>query len=273
MARQIIETPPHSLSTHAHLQAALGPLRVQRLQAWAQARTDEALGNVFGRCALQLGWAGHNALERSRVAHRWLALHEGGGGDCALPCAPHLAFDSRAWPWPQEALDVVVLAHTLERSADARACLREVARVLAPEGVVCIVGLNPWGSWAARWRWHGRTARQPQAGAAPALLGLSALREWLSVLGLQVQAQHTLGGWRVGGGWVLGAQAYVLVARKRVAGLRALPGRAWRVQPVWGGPAPPVAVQQGAAAGRSGRSQGFASFSLSNGFESDHPRD
>ena len=48
--------------------------------------------------------------------------------------------------------------HVLERSADPHACLREVARVLIPEGQVLITGLNPLSFWG--WQYdHDGIAR------------------------------------------------------------------------------------------------------------------
>lgn len=160
---------------------------------------------------------------------------------------PHaLWMDSRAWPWPAESLDLVVLPHCLEQSADPHACLREVERTLMPEGQVFITGLNPWSHWGWRQRRFVRQqhALMPQRHAGQ-LLGYHRLRDWLGLLGFEVQVSHFGGGapglqsayWRQRWAWldrlaqrwwpILGG-AYLIVATKRVPGGHLLPSRPWR---------------------------------------------
>lgn len=239
MAREIIESPP---STQAWLQG-LGAPTLQRLLAWEQAQAEDLLADVFGYHALQAGSGGIDALLANRMPHRWRARLE---FEAKEPPAD-LDFDSRAWPWPAESLDLVVLPHTLERSADPHACLREVERVLIPEGQVLVTGLNPWSLW-------GRSQRRAQrAGPQPAQWPVQAiaphrLRDWLHVLGFEVQVQR-FAGWTpnwsserwvqrmawldtLGQRWcpIVGG-AYLLLATKRVPGGHLLPGKAWRKVP------------------------------------------
>ena len=60
-------------------------------------------------------------------------------GACAAACA----CDSVALPFPAASLDLVLMPHTLEHSPDPHQTLREVERVLVPEGRVVITGFNP----------------------------------------------------------------------------------------------------------------------------------
>ena len=251
MASRIIKTPP----TAAPWLQARGEPPAQRLLAWGQAQTDACLAAVFGYHAVQAGWPGFDALQTNRMPHRWLAQQE---FDESLP-SPDLSFDSRAWPWAAESLDLVVLPHTLERSADPHACLREVERVLIAEGHVCIVGINPWSLWGQSLRSQQRQAAQD--GLAPWLVQPIAphrLRDWLHLLGFEVQLQHFAGWtptWRserwvqrwswldaVGRRWcpVLGG-VYLIVATKRVPGGRLLQGRTWRKVPSRSAVAAPAA--------------------------------
>jgi len=237
MARQIIESPlpvPDWLD-------ALGAPTAQRLLAWEQAQADALLADVFGYHAVQAGWPGLDALHANRMPHRWVASQEFDG---SAP-TPALAFDSRAWPWPAESLDLVVLPHTLERSADPHACLREVERVLIAEGQVLIIGFNPWSLWGRQLR---RRQKSP-ASALPAAWPLEPiaayrLRDWLHLLGFEVQLQRAVGWtptWRserwvrcwawleaLGRRWLpfLGG-VYLIMATKRVPGGRLLDGRSW----------------------------------------------
>ncbi len=224
---------------------ALGEPTAQRLLSWGQAQADACLADVFGYHAVQAGWPGFDALQANRMPHRWRAQQE---FDEAPP-PPDLSFDSRAWPWAAESLDLVVLPHTLERSADPHVCLREVERVLIPEGQLFITGLNPWSVWGRKFR---RAQAQASAnGLAPWLVQPIAphrLRDWLHLLGFEIQLQR-FAGWTptwgserwvqrwswldaVGQRWcpILGG-VYLIVATKRVPGVRLLNGRAWRKVP------------------------------------------
>ena len=235
-----------------------------RLLAWEQQQADELLTDVFGYHAVQLGWPQLQALRSNRMPHRWLAQAEFEpllpNAEWAPDPAPHLCLDSRAWPWPADSLDLVVLPHTLERSADPHACLREVARVLIPEGQVLITGLNPW-SW---WGWHqtrGQRGLRASDGASnlpSSLIAYRRLRDWLRLLGFEVQISR-FGGWTPASGsetwmqrlhwfealgerWcpILGG-VYLLVATKRVMGGRWIDGRRWRTVRSPAGATAPIA--------------------------------
>ena len=241
MARQIIESPPELPSW---LQG-LGVPTVQRMLAWEAAQAQDCLADVFGYHALQAGWSGVEALAHNRMPHRWRAGLEFDG----LAPEPGLSFDSRAWPWPAESLDLVVLPHTLERSADAHACLREVERVLIPEGQLFITGINPWSFWG----WRQRRSRQRLSVSGHLdwpvqMIAPHRLRDWLHLLGFEIQLQR-FAGWTptwsserwvqrtawleaLGRRWcpVLGG-VYLVVATKRVPGGRLLPEKTWRKVP------------------------------------------
>ena len=120
------------------------------LLAWEQAQFDQAVADVFGYHALQLGAAQVEGLRANRMPHRWLALDD----PAHLAHAPQavLLTDFAALPFAANSLDLVVLPHALELSPDPHATLREVERVLVPEGRVVICGLNPTSLWGMRQR-------------------------------------------------------------------------------------------------------------------------
>ena len=241
MARQIIESP----SPPQPWLQALGEPTVQRLLAWEQQQAQDCLSDVFGYHALQAGGVGLDALIGNRMPHRWRAALE---FEHPVPDAD-LGFDSRAWPWPAESLDLVVLPHTLERSADPHACLREVERVLIPEGQVLITGLNPWSAWGWRLRRSRAQALNQESHDWPVQpIAPYRLRDWLHLLGFEIQLQRFAGWtptWRserwvqrmawmdaFGQRWcpILGG-VYLIVATKRVPGSHLLTGKAWRKVP------------------------------------------
>jgi SAM-dependent methyltransferase len=156
---------------------------------------------------------------------------------------PDVWLDSRAWPWQADSLDLVVLPHTLERSADPHACLREVERVLIPEGQLLITGLNPMSLWG--WQTQPGGSRRVGEASVQSLIAYRRLRDWLRLLGFEVQVSRFWGwtpalsserwlqrlGWmeRAGERWwpILGG-VYLLMATKRVPGGHWLPARQWR---------------------------------------------
>lgn len=199
------------------------------LLAWEQAQVDAAVADLFGFHALQLGLPELAGLQANRMPHRWLA-----GQD--LRC------DFDALPFESASLDLVVLPHALELAADPHALLREVERVLRPEGRLIVFGLNPASPWGLRQK-LGRM-RRGRAGCLPLYLpsegdfiGYWRLRDWLRLLSFDIEAgrfgvyrpplktQAWLDRWQwseaLGARWwpVLGA-VYFVQAVKRVHGMR-----------------------------------------------------
>ena len=257
--------------------------------AWEQAQFDAALVDVFGYHAVQLGLPALDALRVNRMPHRWHVALDAGPG-AATPASPAtpgpgptpeapvpaawqaaLVTDSTALPFAEASLDLVVLPHTLEFSADPHATLREVQRVLVPEGRVAISGLNP----ASLWGWRQVRAHLYRSLGSGKLylpedcefIGHWRLRDWLRLLELELEsvafgcyrpAVRSAGAlarfeWmdRVGGRWwpVLGA-AYVAVAVKRTQGAK-LVGTRWKKAPATAGA--PVSVAGRAAPEPSAR--------------------
>ncbi len=228
--------------------------------AWEQERLDHAVADVFGYHALQLGLTELEGLRANRMPHRWVA------SDSVLPSEPlpaparppddsllstllppervNLYCEFDALPFPNTSVDLVLLPHALELARDPHQTLREVERVLVPEGRVAIAGFNPASLWALRQRagrvrqgllgsGNGRSLYLPSAGE---FIGYRRLRDWLRLLGFEVEVGQ-FGCWRpavktqawlerfawmdlLGDRWwpVLGG-VYFLVAIKRVRGM------------------------------------------------------
>ncbi|GMV48064.1 MAG: hypothetical protein AMXMBFR66_34620 [Pseudomonadota bacterium] len=239
----------------AWLQTAPG----RYLLDWERERLDQELSDAFGFHALQLGLAELDGLRANRMPHRWLAVEAPPAPDGApgrpqpaasasdgppRRCAIDLRCAFDALPFPNASIDLVVLPHALELARDAHLALREVERVLVPEGRVVIVGFNPASLWGLRQNAgrlgrglgfaRGRGPFLPQAGE---WIGYWRLRDWLRLLGFEIEAGR-FGCWRppiasaawlerwrwldrVGAHWwpVFGA-LYFVVAVKRVRGMR-----------------------------------------------------
>ncbi len=167
---------------------------------WEQEHLDGAVADLFGFHALQLGVPEIEALRANRMPHRWVAtdaMHAAGPTDqVALPrCAVALHCDFDALPFDSQSLDLVVLPHGLELARDPHLALREVERVLVPEGRVVVVGFNPTSLWGLRQR-LGHLRRRIARGSAAKLflpnagefMGYRRLRDWLRLLSFEVEA-------------------------------------------------------------------------------------
>ncbi len=215
------------------------------LLAWEQQHLDEAVADVFGFHALQVGLPELDALRANRMPHRWVLDNAPPGPRPAdAPAAVALYSNFDALPFDGQSLDLVVLPHTLELARDAHHALHEVERVLRPEGRVVILGFNPASLWGLRQR-MGHLKRGLGLGRRRSLflprtgdfIGYRRLRDWLRLLSFEVEAgrfgcyappagsQKWLSRFewaeRAGDRWwpVFGA-VYALTAVKRVRGMR-----------------------------------------------------
>ena len=201
------------------------------LMEWERTRLDAAVADIFGYHALQLGLPQLDSLVANRMPHQWLALDQAGALHTEPLRPAALLSDFRALPFPSSSLDLVVLPHTLEFSKDPHATLREVERVLVPEGRVVLCGMNPTSLWGFRQR-RGHVLQRlgmgslflPDAADGASAIPHRTLRSanWLQRFAWMDQA---------GARWwpILGA-AYFVVAVKRVRGMRML-GPAWKAKP------------------------------------------
>ncbi len=220
----------------------------QHLLAWEQVCLDQSVGDLFGYHALQLGIPQLHGLRANRMPHRWIACQTRADFAGLSDRAVHVLADFSALPFASNSMDLLVLPHALECSDDPHATLREVERILVPEGKVVICGLNPASLWGLR---HHRVQWYQRLGVSASflphdidLIGYWRLRDWLRLLSFEVETVRfgcyipALDSARwihrfawldtVGSRWwpILGA-AYFVVATKRVRGMRLL-GSAWR---------------------------------------------
>lgn len=149
------------------------------------------LETAFGYHILQIGPARGLPLHHaSMINHRIYASH-GGGKGVDLIC------NDGEIPLQNDSVDVVIAHHCLEFTANSHQVLREIQRILTPQGHMVLVGFNPYSvhgimaklrgiSTKSLWHWH-----------AP--VGEPRLRDWLNLLGCElhttryVYAPPTLG--------------------------------------------------------------------------------
>ena len=89
---------------------------------------------------------------------------------------------SDSLPFASASLDGVVLHHALESVPDARACIREVERVLKPGGRLIICAFNPFSVTGLR-SWVARSSANPLSGQR--FVSPTRLLDWLALLSLE----------------------------------------------------------------------------------------
>ncbi len=209
--------------------------------AWEAAEIAPVVADLFGYYALQLGLTELDALAANRMPHRYRVDRTAASqGERPVDL---LVSNFGELPFDTQSVDLVVLAHQLEFSADPHQLLREVDRILRPEGRLVVFGFNPLSLWGLR-----QMARLRSADAFvpidAAMLGVPRVRDWLKLLSFEIDESRygcyappcrTLR-WlersrmleAAGDRWwpICGA-VYLLSAVKRVQGMR-LVGPAWR---------------------------------------------
>ena len=161
---------------------------------WEQAQFDRTVADIFGYHALQLGMPGIDALRENRIPCAAQLLDESTSPNgSAISGARemvgttrqivHCRFDEL--PFEAQSVDLVAMPHALEFSNDAHEVLREVARILMPEGQVVLTGFNPYSLWGMRQGMRRLGARpfMPRDGQ---FIGFQRLKDWLKLLGFEI---------------------------------------------------------------------------------------
>jgi SAM-dependent methyltransferase len=137
---------------------------------------DEVIADVFGYNALQLGLPEHDFLRASRIPFK-----------CRIAPAGDVALRAEFFDLPiaTNSIDLLLVPHALEFSAHPHQILREVQRVLMPEGHAVIACFNPWSLWGVRRLFSRRRGTYPWRGR---FVNLPRLKDWLALLELEIDA-------------------------------------------------------------------------------------
>jgi SAM-dependent methyltransferase len=216
----------------------------QYVLEWEQRHLDAAVADIFGYHALQLGLPQIDALRENRMQLRFCAARRvPATGEGARSTQVAVINRYEELPFATHSIDLVVMPHILEFASDPHQVLREVERVLVPEGHLVITGFNPYSFWGARQYMarFGASTFLPRAGH---FIALPRIKDWLTLLSFDVErgrfgcyvpsvrSDRWLARWRfmekAGDRWwpFLGA-LYMLTAVKRVRGMR-LVGAVWK---------------------------------------------
>lgn len=183
----------HHLSSEKHIIALGSWLETpagRYVREWEQARLDSLTADIFGFNAIQIGLPQIDALRANRMPNKWLsdtlapAASENNGG---LPLV--VVHDFAEMPFASHSLDLVVLPHVLEFAEEPHQILREVERVLIPEGQVIICGFNPASLWGMRQAAGRLTGAHflPQDGE---FISMPRIKDWMKLLNLGVNRGH-----------------------------------------------------------------------------------
>ena len=202
----------------------------QYVLAWEQPLIDATVADIFGYNALQLGLPQLDLLRENRIPFRQKAGQPAGDHPVDVLC------DLRHLPVAANSIDLVVLPHVLEFHDDPHQILREVERVLIPEGQVVLTGFNPLSLWGIRRRFAGTDPGFPWQGQ---YLSVTRTKDWLQLLGFEVERPVygcfappcRTGKWLRRWQWIDGGEGrgngiaggtYLLRAVKRVQGMRVI---------------------------------------------------
>lgn len=219
------------------------------LQAVEAHRLRAVLPTLYGTVALQLGRIGKLDLLDACVAPTRVVVDI----DAPRTSTPkknrhveQLLTGSRtslvlgeadALPLDERSVDVALLPHTLDFCDDPHPVLREVSRVLRPDGHVVILGFNAMSLWGVRRMIARRPRTAPWSGH---FFRLPRVKDWLALLDFECTHGSMLyyrpplrretmmerlyflekAGDRW---WPMMAAVYLIVAKKRVFGMTPLP--------------------------------------------------
>jgi len=164
----------------SELGRVVGRAEAELLETW--------LAGLFGYRLVQCGprvWRERDPLAASPIGHKVLLCP----ADLRQP--PSVVADSAQLPLASDSIDLIILPHTLDFSADPRQVLREADRVLIPGGRLITMGFNPWSLWGAR-RLLSKLSREDKVPWKGNFVGYMRLGDWLGLLGMEVERTEVI---------------------------------------------------------------------------------
>ena len=215
--------------------SAAGRYVLERERDWF----DATSADLFGFNAMQIGQCHVDFLRANRMPYRFSTSV----GDGAMRSRPE------DLPIASQTIDLIALPHALEFSPNPQLLVREVERVLRPEGRLLLAGFNPASLWGLKRVLGARGGSYPWTGR---FLHLTRIKDWLSLMGFELLAGrmicyappinnatwlHSFRFMEAAGDrwWAMGGGVYLLHAVKRVRGMRLITPRwedKWLAKPM-----------------------------------------
>lgn len=201
------------------------------LQATQQA-VQSTLDTNFGYHLLQLGVrAGTPLMQGSRINHKVYCAEREQRADSETV---HLVAHADELPLASDSVDTVIVHHVLEFAQNPHRVLREIQRVLTPQGQLLIAVFNPLSVLGVQGRLKGLLRDPLWQSYRPIAQGR--LTDWLHLLNCEVHGVHHVGSvpplgrgrlrqWMINAdGWLVGHSVpvggiVVVHASKQVVGM------------------------------------------------------
>ncbi len=149
-----------------------------------QQLVKQMLENIFGEIFIQIGSWGRSSgfLQNARTQHAAVL-------DWRFDSATTLICNTKTIPIQSGSVDVVFLPHTLELVPSPHALLREVDRIVRPDGHIIILGFKRISFWGLRhfFSAEGYPIRNQR------LISESRLRDWLKLLSFETHKKEYYG--------------------------------------------------------------------------------
>ncbi|ORU94238.1 MAG: methyltransferase type 11 [Cycloclasticus sp. symbiont of Bathymodiolus heckerae] len=98
-----------------------------------------------------------------------------------------VAGEAEDLPIDTHSIDIVIIPHTLEFEDNPHQVLREVNRVLKPEGIVLLMGFNPWAFWHLPRFFPKAKGKTPWNGR---FISRYRVIDWLKLLNFQIEVSE-----------------------------------------------------------------------------------
>ena len=142
-----------------------------------ESEIENYLSEIFGFYALEMGALvnQHQFLDKSRVRSCFSLGNKRDQKNIALKA------DVSALPIDVDSIDLVLASHVLEYADNPHHVLREIDRVLVPEGHCLFISFNSLALWGGH-----RTGCKNNIGKSIKPYGLYRIRDWFSILGWEM---------------------------------------------------------------------------------------
>ncbi|WP_144391321.1 class I SAM-dependent methyltransferase [Pleionea sediminis] len=149
----------------------------------AQRQLNTLLPELFGYYGVALGpLSAFLSVSRSPVKH-WFNIGPDNG-----PADVLSSYD--ALPLASDSVDIALCAHVLEFINEPHQLLREIERIVIPDGHLILTGINPLSWYGGR---HLGCRIMKKSCREKRLIGLSRIRDWLMLLGFSIESYIGLG--------------------------------------------------------------------------------
>jgi len=155
--------------------------------------STDVLSEIFGYYSIQIGALSgkYNLLKSSRITTDFSVVSQTfSTGQNNYPINGAVVSSIEQLPIATDNVDLVVASHVLELSDDPHQVLREIDRVLLPEGHCILIGFNPF--------LFSRLGRLIRSGFNRKnniykMRSVPRVRDWFSLLGFEVLDVHYMG--------------------------------------------------------------------------------